>query len=175
MNFIASNLELDISEKQNILETQDVLTKVKTILKKQIKSLQMEELKVQIQKKAKTELDKQQKEYLLNQQLKVIQDELGDNTITQIVKDLKARAEKKKWNEDTKKQFEKEIAKLERMHQMSPDFTVQLNYLELLVDLPWNEYVTTDINLDKARQILDETIMDWKIKDRIIEYLAVLN
>ena len=175
MNFIASNLELDISEKQNILETQDVLTKVKTILKKQIKSLQMEELKVQIQKKAKTELDKQQKEYLLNQQLKVIQDELGDNTITQIVKDLKARAEKKKWNEDTKKQFEKEIAKLERMHQMSPDFTVQLNYLELLVDLPWNEYVTTDINLDKARQILDEDHYGLeKIKDRIIEYLAVL-
>ncbi len=175
MNFIASNLDLDISEKQNILETQDIFTKVKTILKKQIKSLQMEELKVQIQKKAKTELDKQQKEYLLNQQLKVIQDELGDNTITQIVKDLKDRAEKKKWNEETKKQFEKEIAKLERMHQMSPDFTVQLNYLELLVDLPWNEYVSTDIDLNKARQILDEDHYGLeKIKDRIIEYLAVL-
>jgi ATP-dependent Lon protease len=135
----------------------------------------MEELKAQIQKKAKTELDKQQKEYLLNQQLKVIQDELGNNSIDQTVKDLKTRAEKKKWDEKTQKQFEKEIAKLERMNQMSPDFTVHLNYLELLVDLPWNEYTKTDIDLHKARKILDEDHYGLdKIKDRIVEYLAVL-
>ena len=175
VNFLASNLDIDVTEKQNILEIQDLFTKAKTVLRKQIKCLQMEELKVQIQKKAKTELDKQQKEYLLNQQLKVIQDELGDNNLDQTIKELKTKAEKKKWDESTQKQFTKEIAKLEHMHQMSPDFTVQLNYLELLVDLPWNEYTSTDIDLNNARSILNEDHYGLeKIKDRIIEYLAVL-
>lgn len=175
IHFIASNLEFDVLEKQQILETSDMALRAKMVLHKQLKCLQMEELKAQIQKKAKTELDKQQKEYLLNQQLKVIQDELGNNSIDQTVKDLKARAEKKKWDEKTQKQFEKEIAKLERMNQMSPDFTVHLNYLELLVDLPWNEYTKTDIDLHKARKILDEDHYGLdKIKDRIVEYLAVL-
>ena len=175
IHFIASNLDFDVLEKQQILETSDMALRAKMVLHKQLKCLQMEELKAQIQKKAKTELDKQQKEYLLNQQLKVIQDELGNNSIDQTVKDLKTRAEKKKWDEKTQKQFEKEIAKLERMNQMSPDFTVHLNYLELLVDLPWNEYTKTDIDLHKARKILDEDHYGLdKIKDRIVEYLAVL-
>ena len=175
IHFIASNLDFDVLEKQQILETSDMALRAKMVLHKQLKCLQMEELKAQIQKKAKTELDKQQKEYLLNQQLKVIQDELGNNSIDQTVKDLKTRAEKKKWDEKTQKQFEKEIAKLERMNQMSPDFTVHLNYLELLVDLPWNEYTKTDIDLHKARKILDQDHYGLdKIKDRIVEYLAVL-
>ncbi|MBP7101733.1 MAG: endopeptidase La [Bacteroidales bacterium] len=175
INFLASNLSLEVIEKQNILENPDILSRAKIVLRNQIRCLEMEELKAEIQKKAKTELDKQQKEYLLNQQLKVIQDELGNNSIDQTVQDLKTRGEKKKWDEKTKKQFEKSLAKLERMHQMSPDFTVELNYLELLVDLPWNEYTDTNIDLTKARQILDEDHYGLdKIKDRIIEYLAVL-
>lgn len=175
INFIASNLGIDVIDKQNILEIQDISARAKVVLRQQLKCLQMEELKVQIQKKAKIELDKQQKEYLLNQQLKAIQDELGDNNLNQTIKELKTKAETKKWDEATKKQFEKEVAKLERMHQMSPDFTIQLNYLELLVDLPWNEFISTDIDLNKARQILDEDHYGLKkIKERIIEYLAVL-
>ncbi|MDD3691298.1 MAG: endopeptidase La [Bacteroidales bacterium] len=175
IHFIASNLDIEVIEKQQILENTDITLRAKMVLHKQLKCLQMEELKAHIQSKAKTELDKQQKEYLLNQQLKVIQDELGNNSIDQTVKELKAKAEKKKWDDKTQKQFEKEIAKLERMNQMSPDFTVHLNYLELLVDLPWNEFTETNIDLHKARKILDEDHYGLeKIKDRIVEYLAVL-
>lgn len=176
VNFIASNLQIDVEDKQRILEETDLMKRTKMILREQNKCLKMEELKAQIQKKTKVEMDKQQKEYMLNQQLKVIQDELGgDQASDQAIQELQKKAARKRWNADTKMQFDKEMAKLQRLHPMSPDYTVQLNYLELFVDLPWNEYTTEKIDLKKARAVLDRDHYGLdKIKDRIIEHLAVL-
>ncbi|MBQ6666831.1 MAG: endopeptidase La [Bacteroidales bacterium] len=175
VNFIASNLQTEVEAKQRILEESDLLQRAKMTLKEQYRCLQMEELKLQIQDKTKVEMDKQQKEYMLNQQLKVIQDELGDQGSEQALQDLRKKAEKKHWNAETAKQFEREIGKLERLHPMSPDYTVQLNYLELFVDLPWNSYSPEKIDLDRARKVLDRDHYGLdKIKERIIEHLAVL-
>ncbi len=175
VNFIASNLQVDVSEKQKILEDTNILSRTRKVLKQQNKCLQMEELKAQIQNKTKVEMDKQQKEYLLSQQLKVIQDELGDTSADPGVAELEAKAAAKHWSEETRLQYEKELSKLKRLHPMSPDYTVQLNYLELLVDLPWNEYTAEKIDLKKAKAVLDRDHYGLdKIKDRILEHLAVL-
>ena len=175
VSFIASNLQTEVEVKQRILEESDLLQRAKMTLKEQNRCLQMEELKAQIQNKTKIELDKQQKEYMLNQQLKVIQDELGDQGSDHVLHDLRLKASKKHWNADTKQLFERELTRLERLHSMSPDYTVQLNYLELFVDLPWNTFSPEKIDLKKARTILDRDHYGLeKIKERIIEHLAVL-
>lgn len=175
VHFIASNLQVEAEEKQRILEESDLLQRTKQILQQQYKCLQMEELKAQIQNKTKVEMDKQQKEYMLNQQLKVIQDELGGQGVDQGFLDLQQKASHKRWTAETRAHFDKEMAKLQRLHPMSPDYTVQLNYLELFADLPWNEYTEEKINLKKARAVLDRDHYGLeKIKERIIEHLAVL-
>ncbi|MBO4282623.1 MAG: endopeptidase La [Bacteroidales bacterium] len=175
VHFIASNLQVEAEVKQRILEEPDLLQRTKQILQQQYKCLQMEELKAQIQDKTKVEMDKQQKEYMLNQQLKVIQDELGGQGVDQSVLDLQKKASKKKWTVETRAHFDKEMSKLQRLHPMSPDYTVQLNYLELFADLPWNEYTPEKINLKKAKTVLDGDHYGLeKIKERIIEHLAVL-
>ena len=175
INFIASNLQTDVEVRQRIMEESDLLQRAKMVLKEQNRCLQMEELKQQIQNKTRVEMDKQQKEYMLNQQLKVIQDELGDQGSDQMLQELRKKAAKKKWDEQTRNQFEKELSKLERLHPMSPDYTVQLNYLELFAELPWNECSSSKIDLEKARRVLDRDHYGLeKIKERIIEHLAVL-
>ncbi|MDR2470342.1 MAG: endopeptidase La [Tannerella sp.] len=175
LNFILSNMTLGAAEKQRIFEIRDISERVTAIIIEQTKALQLAQLKAQIQKKTKTELDKQQKEYFLNQQMKTIQEELGGGGSEQFVSELQEKAEKKKWKQETKEYFEKELQKLQRMNSMSPDYNVQLNYLELLVDLPWNEYTKDNLHLKTVAEILDEDHFGLqKIKQRIIEYLAVL-
>jgi len=175
LNFIVSNMTIATAEKQRILEISNIMDKATAILKEQDNALQMAQLKASIHQKTKVELDKQQKEFFLNQQMKTIQDELGGTGSEQTISDLQERADKKKWDAKTKEHFDKEMQKLQRMHQMSPDFTTQLNYLELMVDLPWNEYTKDNLDLKKVMKILDEDHFGLgKIKQRIVEYLAVL-
>ena len=175
INFIISNLPIEVSKKQRILEISDIEERAMAVLVELSQVLQMAQLKVQIQKKAKLELDKQQKEYFLNQQLKTIQEELGDNGVDSAVAELKEKTKNKKWDAKTKKHFDKELQKLQRMNPMAPDFTTQLNYLDLMAELPWNEYTADNLDLEKVRAVLDEDHFGLdKIKERIVEYLAVL-
>ena len=176
LNFIASNLPISTEVKQHILELTDVLKRADVILEQTALVLARFQLKVKIQNKAKVELDKQQKEYFLNQQIKAIQDELGENgQDQQYIKDLKKKAKTKKWDKTTQEHFDKELEKLQRMHPASADMNVQLNYLEALLDLPWNEYTTDSLDLNNSKKVLDEDHFGLaKIKERIIEHLAVL-
>ena len=175
LNFIASNLQVEIAEKQRILEISDISERASVILNEQSKMLQMAQLNAQMQKKTSVELDKQQREYFLNQQIKAIQEELGNAGVANAVNELKKKGEAKKWDEKTKDIFEREIQRLQRLHQMSPDYTTQLNYLELLVELPWYEYTEDNLVLTEVQKILEEDHFGLeKIKKRIVEYLAVL-
>lgn len=175
LNFIASQLNVSIKEKQAILELADVEERAKTILKFLNKDYQMMELKNQIQFKSKQEMDKQQREYFLNEQMKTIQQELGGSPSDKAVGELKEKAAKKRWSEETQNLFNTELQKLQRTNPMAPDYSIQLNYLELLVDLPWNEYSKDNFDLTKARAVLDQDHYGLdKVKERIIEYLAIL-
>ena len=175
LNFLASNLSVSVEEKQSILETGDIIDRAKMILKLLHRDLQLIELKNHIQDKSKQELDKQQREYFLNQQIKTIQEELGGTPAEKDIASLKERARKKKWNAETAEIFQKELDKLQRTNPMAPDYSVQLNYLELFVDLPWNEFSKDNFDLNKARKTLDKDHYGLdKVKERIIEYLAVL-
>lgn len=175
LNFISSNLSIPIEDKQRILEIPIAEDRAKVILKFLNKELQMAELKNQIQHKSKLEMDKEQREYFLTQQMKTIQKELGGAPQEKAAEELAAKAAKKKWNQETEQLFQKELQKLQRTHSMSPDFSVQLNYLELLVDLPWNEYSKDNFDLDHAHKVLDKDHFGLeKIKERIVQYLAVL-
>lgn len=175
LNFLASNLSVPVAEKQAILETEDIVERAKNTLQLLHRDMQMLELKNQIQDKSKRELDKQQREYFLNQQIRTIQEELGGTPSDRDIASLKEKAAKKKWNEETANIFEKELQKLQRTNPMAPDYSVQLNYLELFVDLPWNEYSKDNFDLTRARKVLDKDHFGLdKVKERIIEYLAVL-
>lgn len=174
IHFISSNMNAGISEKQSILEMTDVKQKAMKVLEILSNELQMLELKNQIRNKVKTDLDKQQRDYFLHQQLRQIQEELGEGSAKDI-ENLRAKAEQKKWSAEVAEVFEKEIGKLERTNPASPDYGVSMNYVELLLDLPWNEYTQDIFDLDFARKILnrDHFGMD-KVKKRIVEHLAVL-
>ena len=175
LNFISSNLSVTNQEKQTILETRDVEERAKIVLKLLNKELQLLELKNQIQFQSKQEIDKQQKEYFLTQQMKTIQKELGGSPQDKASDEIQAKAAKKKWNKETKELFDREWAELERTSSMSPNYSLQLSYLELLVDLPWNEYSKDNFDLTRARKILDKDHFGLEeVKRRIIEYLAVL-
>lgn len=175
LNFLTSNLSVPLADKQSILETEDIVARAKQVLKFLHRDLQLIELKNQIQDKSKQEMDKQQREYFLTQQMKTIQEELGGSPSEKDYLSLKERAAKKKWDKETADLFNKELDKLQRTNPMAPDYSVQLNYLELLVDLPWNEYSTDNFDLAKARKVLDKDHYGLdKVKERIIEYLAVL-
>jgi len=175
VNFVASNLNVDISEKQNLLGILDVEERANKVLGLLTKELQMLDLKNQIQSKVKVDMDKQQRDYLLNQQLKQIQEELGNNPNEQQVNEIKAKAFSRKWPEAAFKVFEKEIAKLQRMNPMAMEFSLQVNYLEVMVDLPWETFTEDNFDLHHAQKVLDKDHYGMeKIKERIIEYLAVL-
>ncbi len=175
VNFISSNMNANVQDKQKLLEEDDLVKRGEMLLIHLTKELQAVEMKNEIQQKVKLDLDQQQREYFLHQQMKTIQEELGDNPVTQDIQDLKAKAEKKKWTKEIKKFFEKEVSKLERINPSSAEFNVQLSYCDNFVSLPWNEYSKDKFDLKRAKKILDRDHYGLdKVKERIIEYLAVL-
>ena len=175
LNFIASNLNMSVAKKQQILEMNDAEEKAKAILNVMETERKKLKLKHKIESKVRGDLEKQQRDYILNQQLKTIQEELGDNPQSEALKELTLRAEKMKWPEETAKTFNKELAKAKRMNPQVAEFSVTLNYLEMLLDLPWDTYSEDNYDLAKVRKTLDDDHFGMeKIKERIIEHLAVL-
>ena len=174
LHFICSNINATIFEKQQLLEFNSVKERALKVLELLSKELSILELKNQIRNKVKTDIDKQQRDYFLHQQLRQIQEELGEGS-TKEIENLKSRAESKKWSAEVADVFNKEIAKLERTNPASPDYGVSMNYVELLLDLPWNEYTEDIFDLKRAKEILDRDHFGMdKVKKRIIEHLAVL-
>jgi len=175
INFISSNLNVGVSEKQNILGTTLFSDKASLMLSHLNTELQHLELKNQIQSKAKVDIDKQQREYFLHQQMRAIQDELGQDSPDKDIEALRVKALSKKWDNKLAKVFNKELDKLMRTNPAAPDFSITFNYCELLLELPWNEFSKDFIDLKKARKVLDNDHFGLeKVKDRILEYLAVL-
>ena len=175
INFISSNMNADVADKQKMLEMSNLRKRAERVMELLTLELQMLELKNQIQSKVRTDLDKQQRDYFLNQQLKTIQEELGGNSSDLEFEALKTRSKKKKWAKVVADHFEKELEKLGRMNPAAPDYSVQMNYLELLLDLPWNDFTKDNFDLKRAKRILDKDHFGLdKVKKRIIEYLAVL-
>jgi ATP-dependent Lon protease len=175
VNFVSSNLNISLTEKQQLLAISDLRDRANAVLSMLTKELQMLELKNQIQSKVKVDLDKQQRDYMLNQQLKTIQEELGNNPHEQEINDLNLRAKGKKWPETVAESFDKELNKLSRMNPAAMEYSIQLNYLEVMVDLPWQSYTSDNFDLKRAQRILDHDHFGLeKVKERIIEYLAVL-
>jgi len=175
VNFVSSNLNIDIKEKQRLLEISDFHERANSVLSSLTKELQILELKNQIQDKVKVDLDKQQRDYFLNQQMKTIQEELGDAPGAQDIAEITEKAALKTWSKDVMETFQKELEKLQRMNSQAADFSVQLNYLEFFVELPWNEYTDDNFDLKRAEKILDEDHYGLeKVKERIIEHLAVI-
>lgn len=176
VNFLAVNLEHDyMEEKILMINEPDLIKRGYILLSALEKQLDLLNIKHDIQQKVKSEMDQQQREYYLNNQLKTIQEELGMNEGSPELKELKKKAEGKNWPEYAKKEFDKGMQKLERMNPNTPDYTVEINYLEFLVSLPWNEMTEDNLDLKHARQVLDADHYGLeKVKDRIVEYLAVL-
>ncbi len=175
INFVSSNLNNDIPEKQMLLEIDDVKTRSEKLVELLHRELQFAELKNKVTNKTRTELDKQQRDYFLQQQLKSIKDELGGDINEREIHEMKKKAEAKKWPEAAKNLFKSGVEKLERMHPSTPDFSVVYNHLDLMLDLPWEEYTKDSYDLKKAKQVLDDDHYGMKkIKERILEYLAVL-
>ena len=175
VNFVASNLSVELTEKQKLLTIPEFSEQANTVLALLTRELQMLELKNQIQNKVKIDMDKQQRDYLLNQQLRLIQEELGNNPHEQQINELKSKAAGKHWPATVAQVFEKEIAKLSRMNPAAMEYSIQMNYLEVMTDLPWDDVTTDNFDLKNAQRILDRDHFGMeKIKERIIEYLAVL-
>ncbi|QHS56126.1 endopeptidase La [Mucilaginibacter sp. 14171R-50] len=175
INFISSNMNADMAAKQALLQTASLRDRINMVLEHLTLDLQMLELKNQIQTKVRVDLDKQQRDYFLNQQLKTIQEELGGTSPDLEIENLRQRALKKKWGKEVKTHFAKELEKLTRTNPAAADYSVQINYLELLLDLPWNEFTKDNFDLKRAQKILDKDHFGLdKVKQRIIEYLAVL-
>ncbi len=175
INYICSNLDIETEQKQSLLEMDNLKERGIRLLEYLSAEYQKQKLKKDIQEKVKNELDQQQREFLLNQQMKTIQDELGGNPMDQEVQELRAKAKKKKWNKSVAKAFEKELDKLTRIHPSSAEYSVQLNYLDVIIDLPWNEFTKDNFDLKRAHRILDEDHSGLdQVKERILEHLAVL-
>lgn len=175
INFISSNLNIDVTGKQKLLEEGDITERANEVLRHLMNELQMLEVKNEIQSKVKTEFDQQQREYFLQQQMKTIQEELGGNSAEAEIENMRMRGANKKWPEKIKDHFYKEIQKLQRLNPQMPDFSVQRNYLELMLDLPWDTFSKDRFDLKRAQKILDRDHFGLeKVKERIIEHLAVL-
>ena len=175
VNYCCANLPVSGSEKQALLEIDDEKERAYRLLVILNRETQMMEMKLNIQMKTREELNQQQKEYFLQQQIKTIQDELGGSPQQADLEEFKQRAAKKKWGKDVAAIFEKEITKLERLHPQSPDYSTQYTYIETILDLPWGEYTKDNFNLKNAQKVLDQDHFGLeKVKERIIEHLAVL-
>lgn len=175
LNFISSNLNVDLSAKQQLLELDDIVARGNKVLEHMGKELQMLQLKNQIQTKVKGDLDKQQRDYFLQQQIKALQEELGGESPERDIDNFMKLGEEKQWSKDVFEAFKKEVERLRRMNPMAPDYGVQHNYLQLLLDLPWSDFTKDNFDLKNARKILDQDHFGLeKVKERILEYLAVL-
>ena len=175
INFVSSNLNADLSAKQELLEQNSISLRAEKLIQFLQQELQFVELKNKVANKTRTEIDKQQRDYFLQQQLKSIKDELGGDVNDRELVEMKKKAENKKWPESAKKLFQNGLEKLERMHSSTPDYSVVYNHLDLLLDLPWDEYTDDNYDLKNAKKVLDADHYGMgKIKNRIIEYLAVL-
>ena len=175
INFVSSNLNVELPDKQGLLEENNITLKAEKLIKHLQQELQFVELKNKVANKTRTEIDKQQRDYFLQQQLKSIKDELGGDSNDREVVEMKKKAENKKWPETAKKLFQNGLEKLERMHPSTPDYSVVYNHLDLLLDLPWDEHTSDNYDLKNAKKVLDADHYGMgKIKNRILEYLAVL-
>ncbi len=175
IHFISSNLNVDLDIKQELLQINDVKARAARVLEMLDSELQMAELKNKIQSKVRNDMEKQQRDYFLHQQIKTIQEELGDDDALDDVGDFIKRSAKKKWSTNVQKVFDKEIKKLQRLNPAVPDYAMSINYIELLLDLPWNEFSNDKFDLKRAQNILDKDHYGLnKVKNRIIEHLAVL-
>lgn len=175
VNFISSNMNADVSKKQMMLEELDMKKRAMLVLEHLSLESQMLEMRNEIQSKVRKDMDRQQREYFLNQQIRTIQEELGDNPQEQEVEEMYRRAKDKKWTDKVSKIFYKELNKLQRMNPQGAEYTVQLNYLDMLLDLPWEEFTVDSLDLKRAEKILDRDHYGLEdVKRRILEYLAVL-
>lgn len=175
LNFISSNLAVTMESKQALLEIDELQEKAQRVLSLMDNELQLLELKGQIEAKVRGDIEKQQRDYFLNQQLKTIQEELGQNPQEEELQVLARRADKKKWPSAVARAFEKEFAKVRRTNPQVAEYSITLNYLELLLDLPWETYTKDNFNLKKVKQVLDKDHYGLeKVKERILEHLAVL-
>lgn len=175
INFICSNSDVELKDKQELLKEDNLKTRGTSLLKHLSKEIQILELKHDIQAKVKTDLDQQQREFMLHQQMKTIQDELGGSPVDKEITEFKKKAAKKKWNKNIQETFINELEKLQRINSATAEYSVQANYLQTLIELPWNEYTKDDFNLNKASRILERDHYGLeKVKERILEHLAVL-
>jgi ATP-dependent Lon protease len=175
VNFVSSNMNLSVKEKQDLLKINNLKDRALETLRFMNVELQKLELKNDIQSKVRFDLDQQQREYFLHQQMKTIQEELGGVSHEEEFDEMSQRAKTKKWDETTQKHFEKELSKLRRMNPQAPDFSIQRNYLDLFLDLPWNEFSEDNFDLKRAQKILDRDHFGLEdVKKRMIEHLAVL-
>ena len=175
VNFISSHMNAEVDQKQKMLEEPDIHKRAQLLMKHLNKELQMLELKNDIQTRVKSDLDQQQKEFFLHQQMKEIQNQLGENPVQQEINELREKSKSKKWSKEVEKVFSKELDKLERMNPSGAEYGVQINYCQLLIDLPWGEYTSDQFNLSKVQKVLDRDHFGLdKVKERIVEYLSVL-
>ncbi|HPR32804.1 MAG TPA: endopeptidase La [Prolixibacteraceae bacterium] len=175
INFICSNADIKVEEKQNLLETTNLRDRGIQAISYLVRELQLLDLKKDIQAKVKTDMDQQQREYLLHQQMKTIQDELGGNPIEKEIQALKERAAEKKWSKEVADTFDREVDKLYRMNPAAGEYSIQLTYVQTLLDLPWNEYSADNFDMKNAENVLDEDHYGLElVKERILEHLAVL-
>ncbi|CAN5420690.1 endopeptidase La [soil metagenome] len=174
IHFVSSNLNSDIKDKQRLLVINNIKARAELLMNLMQTELQYTELKNKVTNKTRAELDKQQREYFLHQQMKAIKEELGGDNVAE-VKEMLKKAEGKKWPKAAKEMFLKGAEKLERMHPTTPDYSIVYNHLDLMLDLPWEDYTQDSYDLKKAKKILDNDHYGmYKIKERILEYLAVL-
>jgi ATP-dependent Lon protease len=175
INFICSNTDIKVQDKQKLLEINSLRDRGFTLLEYLVQEIQVLELKNELQSKVKSDLDQQQREFLLHQQMKTIQNELGGNPLEKEIEEYRKKSETKKWSADVKNIFEKELDKLHRMNPAAAEYSVQINYIQTLLDLPWGEYTQDNLDLNNARRVLDLDHFGLdEVKERILEHLAVL-
>lgn len=175
INFICANIPFPIKDKIRLIKEKSIISRALKLLSILNRELQLAELKMNIQKKTHEDIEKQQKEYFLQQQIKNIQDELGGSVQDQDIEEMRGKASKKRWNDDTKQIFDKELSKLERTNPQSPDYNVQLTYLQTMLQLPWNEFTQDNLDMGNAKKSLDREHYGLeKVKERIMEHLAVM-
>ena len=176
INFICSNTDIKVQDKQKLLEINSLRDRGFMLLEFLVQEIQVLELKNELQSKVKSDLDQQQREFLLHQQMKTIQNELGGNPVEKEIEEYRKKAETKKWNEEVKKVFDKELDKLHRLNPAAAEYSVQVNYIQTLLDLPWNLYTQDNLDLEECteRYLTEDHFGLDEVKERILEHLAVL-
>ncbi len=175
INYICANTEINVNDKQKLLEASNLKERGLRLLEHLVREIQLMELKNELQSKVKYEIDQQQREFLLHQQMKTIQNELGGNPVEKEVEEFRLRGTKKLWNEDVAKVFDRELDKLSRLNPAAAEYSVQVNYIQTLLELPWNEYTPDNLDLNNAQRVLDEDHYGLEeVKERMLEHLAVL-